>query len=54
VGGVALGVPRVSGASLTTTTATDGTTTSVLTVPNVTVTIVTPQGGVPAVTVTPT
>lgn len=52
IGGTVL--PPVTGASLVTTTAPDGTVTNVLTVPGVIVTIVTAPGGIPAVTVTPT
>jgi len=53
VGGFRLGIPRVVGSSLHTSTAADGTITSVLTVPGVTVTVVTPPGGTPEVTVVP-
>jgi hypothetical protein len=53
VGGFRLGIPRVVGSSLHTSTAADGTVTSVLKVPGVTVTVVTPPGGTPEVTVVP-
>jgi hypothetical protein len=53
VGGVSLGIPHITGSSLRTTTASDGTVTTVLTVPGVTLTIVTAPDGIPSVTVTP-